>query len=465
MGREGDDVSLPAFFVMPLQRLLAALLPLLCLPWLPASAAPAPRRPNVILLLADDQGTIDLHCYGARDLSTPHLDDLARRGVRFTQAYVANPVCSPSRAALLTGRYPQRAGLTGNAPSQPGHPGMPGEQLTLAELFKGAGYRTALFGKWHLGSDEATGPNAQGFDEFFGHLSGCIDNYSHFFYWQGPPVHDLYRNRTEVWESGTHFSDLVVREAKRFLGENRDRPFFLYLPFNVPHYPLQARSRFRQQYAALPEPRRSYAAWVTDFDHSVGEIMARVDELGLRENTVVLFLSDHGHSTEERADFGGGNAGIYRGSKFSLLEGGIRIPTIISYPGHLPAGEVREQMVVSPDWFPTLAELAGVPLPARKLDGASEVAVLRSAAAPSAHREWHWQLGNQWAVRDGTWKLVRNALDTDGKPVPAAEQTLLSNLSEDATERHNLAREHPDVVQRLTGLHEQWAAEVTSQGR
>lgn len=448
---------------LPMKRLLPLLLLLLGLPLLAASAAPRRERPNVILILADDLGSIDLHCYGAGDLSTPNLDDLARRGLRFTQSYIASPVCSPSRAALLTGRYPQRAGLTANAPSQPGLPGMPAEQLTLAELFQGAGYRTALFGKWHLGTSPETGPNAQGFDEFFGHLGGCIDNYSHFFYWQGPPVHDLHRNGTEVWESGTHFSDLIVREAKRFLGENRSRPFFLYLPFNVPHYPLQARERFRKQYAALPEPRRSYAAWVSDLDHSVGEIMARVDELGLRRNTVVLFLTDHGHSTEERTHFGGGNAGIYRGAKFSLLEGGIRIPTVISYPRRLPAGAVREQMVVSPDWFPTLAELTGVPLPPRKLDGVSVTGILDSASAASPHQEWHWQLGAQWAVRSGEWKLVENGLDTDGKPVPAADRTFLSRLDEDATERRNRAPEHPEVVQRLRRLHEAWAAEVTQQ--
>ncbi len=448
---------------LPMKRLLPLLLLLLGLPLLAASAAPRRERPNVILILADDLGSIDLHCYGAGDLSTPNLDDLARRGLRFTQSYIASPVCSPSRAALLTGRYPQRAGLTANAPSQPGLPGMPAEQLTLAELFQGAGYRTALFGKWHLGTSPETGPNAQGFDEFFGHLGGCIDNYSHFFYWQGPPVHDLHRNGTEVWESGTHFSDLIVREAKRFLGENRSRPFFLYLPFNVPHYPLQARERFRKQYAALPEPRRSYAAWVSDLDHSVGEIMARVDELGLRRNTVVLFLTDHGHSTEERTHFGGGNAGIYRGAKFSLLEGGIRIPTVISYPRRLPAGAVREQMVVSPDWFPTLAELTGVPLPPRKLDGVSVTGILDSASAASPHQEWHWQLGGQWAVRSGEWKLVENGLDTDGKPVPAADRTFLSRLDEDATERRNRAPEHPEVVRRLHRLHEAWAAEVTQQ--
>ena len=223
-------------------------------------------------------------------------------GVRFDQFYVASPVCSPSRAALLTGRTPQRAGLTTNA----GDRGLPTGQLTLAELFRHAGYRTALFGKWHLGKLPESDPLGQGFEEFFGHLGGCIDNYSHFFYWHGPNRHDLWRNRSEHFEDGAYFPDLVVREANRFLGENQDNPFFLYLPFNTPHYPLQAEREFVAMYADMKdEKRRRYAPFVTSLDAKIGAVLARLDELGLREETLVLFLSDHGHSVEERT-FGGG---------------------------------------------------------------------------------------------------------------------------------------------------------------
>src|SRR5262249_22741716 len=242
--------------------------------------------------------------------------------------------------------------------------------------------------------------------------AGCIDNYSHWFYWQGPPFHDLWRNRTEVWETGTYFSDLVVREARRFIDENKDHPFFLYLPFNVPHYPMQAPQKYFAPYQKLPEPRRSYAAMISALDASVGAVLAKLDEHKLCDNTLIIFLSDHGHSTEERANHGGGNAGPFRGAKFSLFEGGVRIPCIASWPGKLPQGETRNQAAISIDWLPTVAELCRVPLPKRKIDGRSLVPVLKSAEAKTPHDVLHWQLGDQYAVRQGDWKLVVNPRDT-----------------------------------------------------
>jgi arylsulfatase A-like enzyme len=188
------------------------------------SPAQSVRPPNVLLILSDDQGTLDLNIYGSADLYTPNLDALARSGTRFTQFYVAAPVCSPSRAALLTGRVPQRAGVPGNVGLTA--PGLPPEQVTIAEMLKPLGYRTGIIGKWHLGHVLKDGPLDQGFDYFFGHKRGCIDNYSHFFYWNGPNEHDLWRNQHEIFEDGTHFSDLMVRETKEFLANNREEPFF-----------------------------------------------------------------------------------------------------------------------------------------------------------------------------------------------------------------------------------------------
>jgi arylsulfatase A-like enzyme len=334
-------------------------------------------------------------------------------------------------------------------------------------MLKSAGYRTALFGKWHLGTIPECEPNGQGFDEFFGFRAGCIDNYSHYFYWAGPHFHDLRRNGREVSEDGTHFSDLVVREARRFIGSNRDRPFFLYLPFNLPHYPAQAAERFRRLYASLPEPRRSYAASVSSLDHSVGEILAEVDRRGLRERTLVIFLSDHGHSTEERGGFGGGYAGRYRGAKFSLLEGGIRVPCLVSLPGTLPQGVVRDQLGVSFDWLPTIAELTGAPLPGRTLEGRSLVPVLRSGTANSPHAIVHWQQGNQWAVRRGDWKLIVNGVDTadvsrKAAPLPAV---FLVNFAEDQGESRNRAAERPDLVDSLTRAHTEWANGIAAERR
>ena len=275
-------------------------------------AADSPSQPNVILIYADDQGTIDAGCYGAKDLLTPHLDELAVRGIRWTQFYSAAPVCSPSRAAVLTGRYPQRAGLAGNAGSQPGSEGMPAAQVTMAEVFKAAGYATGHVGKWHLGYIPETMPNAQGFDDSFGHMGGCIDNYSHFFYWSGPNRHDLWRNGKEIWEDGQFFPSLMVREAERFIDSNQKQPFFLYWAINVPHYPLQGTEKWRKRYQHLKPPRRMYAAFVSTMDEMIGQLVGHLKKRGLRENTIIIFQSDHGHSTEQRTFGGGGSAGDKR---------------------------------------------------------------------------------------------------------------------------------------------------------
>src|SRR5256714_6271780 len=393
-----------------------------------AFAQPA-TPPNVLLIVSDDQGSIDLNCYGAKDLAPPNLDSLASRGVRFTQFYAASCVCSPARASILTGRYPQRAQLPGMAPSRNGRPGMPAEQLTIAELLKTAGYRTALFGKWHIGMTMETGPNRQGFDDFVGFRSGCIDNYSHFFYWDGPPHHDLWRNETEIWENGMHLGHIIVREAQRFMTENASHPFFMELAFNTPHYPQHPFEKWRSYYSQLKEPRQTYAAWLSSMDESIGKVLATLDELHLRNNTLVIFLPDQGHSTEERANFGGGNAGPYRGAKFSLLEGGIRVPCVISFPGHVPEGQVRGQFTAAVDFFPTIAEFCGVELPKRKIDGVSLSSILHDPQAKGTHDVYHWQLGNQWAARDGNWKLVINGMDTEqNKKLQGPDQTFLSDM-------------------------------------
>jgi len=431
-------------------------------------AAKVADRPNVLLIYTDDQGSVDANCYGAKDLITPHIDALADRGVRFTQFYAAASVCSPSRAALMTGRYPQRAQLARNASSQPGGEGMPGSQITIAELLKSAGYRTGHVGKWHLGYREDQMPRAQGFETTFGHMGGCIDNYSHFFYWNGPNRHDLWLNGKQVWRDGRFFPELMVEHCQRFLEQHRDEPFFLYWAINVPHYPLQGEDSWRQRYAKLPDQRRRYAAFVSTMDEKIGQVIDKLDALGLREETIVIFQSDHGHSTEIRTFGGGGSAGPYRGAKFSLFEGGIRVPAIVSAPGRLPEGHVRGQLATACDWLPTIAELCGVELPKRKIDGRSLLPVIRSADAPSPHTEFHWQSGGgrqpQWAVRQGDWKLIGNPRDTSDKALlTAADRRFLVNLSERVDELENLAGRHPDVVRRLEKLHEAWLAEVEAQ--
>jgi arylsulfatase A-like enzyme len=419
------------------------------------------QKPNVILILTDDQGTIDVNCFGAEDLYTPNLDALAARGTRFTQFYVGAPVCSPSRAALMTGRCPQRAELPTNAY---GERGMPGHQITIAEMLKSAGYRTGIFGKWHLGEMDDQVPLAQGFDEFFGHKLGCIDNYSHYFYWHGPNRHDLWRDNEVVWEEGKYFPDLVVREAHRFLEENQHNPFFMYLPFNVPHYPMQGEEEYREMYADMEMPRQAYAEFVSTIDEKIGAVIDKVDALGLRENTLIVFMSDHGHSTEGRAFFGGGNNGPYRGHKFTLWEGGIRVPCIVSWPGQIPEGAVRGQAATSMDWLPTIAHYCGVSPPGHPIDGTNIADLIASADTESPHGVMCWQLQSQWAVREGDWKLVVNgpASSENGKDLPA-EKFFLSNLAEDPGESNNLAGQHAEMVERLTKIHEKWADDVQRQ--
>ena len=425
------------------------------------------RPPNVIVIYTDDQGSVDMNCYGAADLATPAMDDLARRGVRFTQFYAAAPVCSPSRAALLTGRVPQRAGVPGNVSSSIGKAGMPAQQNTLAEMMKQAGYATGHVGKWHLGYTPETMPNGQGFDLSFGHMGGCIDNYSHFFYWAGPNRHDLWHNGKEIFRDGQFFPDLMVDQGRKFIAENRDRPFFLYWAINLPHYPLQGSSRWREHYADLPAPRRMYAAFVSTMDEAIGQLLKQLDELKLRENTIVILQSDHGHSQEERTFSGGGSAGPYRGAKFSLFEGGIRVPAIISWPGHLPAGQVRDQMATACDWYPTIAALTGANAGKHQLDGRDISSVIRSADSPTPHEVFHWQSGGgrnpQWAVREGSWKLIGNPRDTSNKaPLTPGDRRFLVNLAnpEHVNEMTNYAEKHPDVVKRLEGLHQQWVEEL-----
>jgi arylsulfatase A-like enzyme len=434
---------------------------------------PAPARsgkPNVVVILADDLGTIDAHCFGAKDLDTPAIDSLAARGVRFDQFYAPAPVCSPSRAGLLTGRYPLRAGLIGNASSRPNTgPGMPGSQITIAETFKAAGYATAHVGKWHVGFMPDQLPNAQGFDLSFGHMGGCIDNYSHFFYWDGPNRHDLYLNGQEIQRPGQFFPDMMVEQASAFIEQHKAQPFFLYFALNMPHYPYQGKPEWLERYKALPYPRNLYAAFVSTLDERIGRLLKRLDDLGLRDDTIVVFQSDHGHSTEERAHFGGGSAGPYRGAKFSLFEGGIRVPAILAWPGHVPQNETRHQLGHGCDWLPTVAELAGVKLVNPDIDGKSLVAVARSADAPTPHDVVYWHVGPakdpQWAVRQGDWKLIGNVRDTtDGHPNAPSKLTaedkklFLSKPTTDPAESKNLAAANPDVVQRLLKLRQDWIA-------
>lgn len=453
------------------------------LPWMLLATLHAADsvRPNVVIILTDDQGTLDANCYGSTDLITPNIDKLAATGVRFTQAY-AHTVCCPARAALLTGRHPQRGGVhdwTQGDMNGPNGINMALEEVTLAEVLKGAGYRTALFGKWHLGAHRDFGPEKQGFDEFFGIRDGFIDNENHFFL-HGKGFHDLYEGTTEVFARGEYFPELIVRRSLSFIEKNRDQPFFLYLPFNIPHYPEQSLAEHKKLYAHLKDPaRQSYGAMVTTTDHYIGQVLDKLQKLGLREKTIVIFMSDNGHSEEKglgiRVDdhksgyplghqygaSGAGNTGKWIGQKATFLEGGIRVPAIVSYPGTLPQAQVRDQIITAMDWFPTVSELCRIePKPdAPKLDGHSLVPLIKSAAAESQYRgvlHFAWRGG--WAVRDGDWKLISMTPRGSAKPVLS-----LHSLAGERPEVVDHLVKEPLIVARLQALHDAWAKEVAPQ--
>ena len=424
--------------------------------------------PNFVVIYADDLGYGDLGCYGSDAAKTPHLDALAARGVRFTNWYSNSPVCSPSRAALLTGRYPQRAGVGAILGGKRGGAGLPVDERTLAGRLKERGYATGLCGKWHLGTAPAHGPNAHGFDEFFGFLAGCVDYYSHIFYWGQAggvnPVHDLWRDDEEIWANGRYLTELITERAVAFIERHAGTPFFLYVPYSAPHYPMHAPREYLDRFPGLPPDRRIMAAMIAALDDGVGAIVDALRRAGKLDDTVIFFSSDNGPSSESRNwldgredRYYGGSAGHFRGHKASLFEGGIREPAILSYPARIPAGQVRDEVGVMMDLVPTFLALAGAE-PAEGLDGRDLLPTVREGA-PSPRRRVFWEYAGQLAAREGRWKLVLDGKLDFGRPAP--DPVHLADLGQDPGERINLRDRHPDVVAELTSAARAWLAEVT----
>ncbi|QHW33468.1 sulfatase-like hydrolase/transferase [Paenibacillus rhizovicinus] len=442
------------------------------------------RRPNLIVIYCDDLGYGDLGCYGSEDIQTPHLDRLAEEGVRFTNWYSNSPVCSPSRASLLTGRYPARTGVERILSGKRGTAGLPLEQKTIASVLKPEGYRTGLFGKWHLGVTPEQSPNAHGFDEFFGFLAGCVDYYSHIFYWEQRggvnPVHDLWHNDREVWSNGEYLTELITAKTVAFIeagreleqGDEQEQPFFAYAAYNAPHYPMHAPQKYVDRYPRLPPDKRIMAAMISAVDDGVGEIVEALRRTGQYENTVIFFSSDNGPSTESRNYldgtedlYYGGSAGIFRGHKGSLFEGGIREPAIMSYPSKVSSGRVEHRPHAMMDVLPTFLELAGIESPAVTLDGRSAAELLLSGNGPQAgqHERLFWSYEDQLAVREGSWKLVLNGKLDFGREAPDAVH--LSNLETDPGERSNLSLQFPDKVRELREAVIHWYEQSHQEGR
>ena len=419
-----------------------------------ALGAQAVQKPNFVLILLDDLGCTDLGCYGARDLKTPHIDALSGTGVRFTNWYSNAPVCAPSRASLLTGLYPASAGVPTNGSA------LPADKPTIASLLKPAGYRSSLIGKWHLGNT----PVARGFDESYGFHSGCVDYYSHRYYWGDPRVpnhHDLYRNGKEIFEDGQYLTERLTEEACSFVKRSAAEPFFLYLAYNAPHYPMHAPRKYMDRFKSLDPERQTYAAMISAVDDGVGQLRDTLQHNGVDNNTCIILLGDNGATTEARAGLNGkpataGSNGPYRGHKFSLFDGGTHVPCIMNYPSRLTAHTENTQTLMSIDILPTLLEYAQLQ-PPQVLDGQS---------IHKTRDTLFWKSNNQRAIREGNWKLVVNGITHSVDPVGGKianraligeDALFLSDLAKDPGESKNLRRQHPEVLDRLLTKLSQWA--------
>lgn len=415
-----------------------------------ASAQTGPKS-NLVVIVADDLGIGDLGCYGAADARTPHLDRIAVDGIRFTDWHANSPVCSPSRASLLTGRYPQRCGIPQILFSRPDFnvAGLRAGEWTLGGELKKRGYRTAAIGKWHLGTTPESRPVRQGFDSFFGFYSGWIDYYSHRYYTLGgqPVFHDLWRNDTEVWQEPEYQTEMFGREAKSFIEEQASsQPFFLYLAFGAPHYPMMAPQKYLDRFpASIDRDRRLHLATVAALDDAVGEVRTALQRKGLDKNTCVFFMSDNGATHEVRADhrgrpYEGGSNRPYRGWKGSLFEGGMRVPALLTWPGALRPGTVDEPLAAI-DLAPTFLHSTHV-----SSDGIDVSRLLRDRS-PLPARTLFWEYDGQVAARSGAWKLLTSHREFLNGPL--TESDWLSDLRKDPAETRNVAAEHPEVVAAL----------------
>jgi arylsulfatase A-like enzyme len=436
---------------------------------LPLHAVPAQsQKPNILVILFDDLGVHDQGYLGATDLKTPNIDRLAASGTVCRNWYSNAPVCAPARSALMTGRCPLRAGVPNN-----GTP-LRASEVTLAAALKSAGYTTGLTGKWHLGSTPDTVPNAHGFDYFYGFHEGCVDYFSHRYYWGEPKVanfHDLWRNREEIFEDGQYLTERIGQEASGFLSRaSPDKPFFLYTALNAVHYPMHAPTKYVNRFPNLPPERQMYAAMLSAADDAIGGILATLDRTGRRNNTLIFVLGDNGATTERRAGLNNqpataGRDTPFRGFKFSTFDGGMHVPALVNWPGHIPSGETNHQILMTADIFPTACHLADVPLPSdRTIDGRNLWPVL-TAGASSPHEYVAWAEGPQLAIRQGKWKLVLNGVTHDGtadgnKPLTGDDAVFLSNVEEDPGESHNLRRQYSAVTDQLQTLVETWRKSV-----
>jgi len=456
--------------------------------WLVTSLHTWARQPNIVFILADDLGYSDLGCYGQQKIRTPNIDRLAAEGMRFTQHYSGDAVCAPSRCVLMTGMHPGHAFIRDNREVQPeGQWPIPANAVTIARLLQSRGYRTGAFGKWGLGGPGSTGdPLKQGIDRFYGYnCQRAAHNYYPTYLWDNgrrvrlnnpefsahqklPDGADAADPRSYAAYTGPDYApDLITEQALRFIRDNRERAFFLYYPTTVPHLALQVPADSLREYLGkwddppytgqngyLPQfaPRAAYAAMITRLDLEVGRVVALIRELGLDDNTIVVFSSDNGPTYDR---IGGSDsdffrsAGQFRGLKGSLYEGGNRVPLIVRWDGRISPGSTSDLVTGFEDWMPTLLELAGASeIIPKNIDGVSFAAALlgeRQAARPFLYREFPGYRGQQY-VRIGDWKGVRQNLQPAGKDPKPDLHVELYDLRVDPSEAVDVSGEHADIV-------------------
>ncbi len=419
------------------------------------AADPVSHRPNIVILLADDLGYADVGFQGCRDIPTPHIDSLARNGVRCTNGYVSGPYCSPTRAGLLTGRYQQRFGHEFNPSraNKAGDPiGLPLTETTIADRLRKAGYVTGMVGKWHLGEEPQFQPPQRGFDELFGFLAGARP----YFSGKGSPI---LRGAKPV-EEHQYLTDAFAREAVAFIENHKAHAFFLYLAFNAVHTPMEATSGRLEKFASISDTRRrTYAAMMSAMDDAVGRVLETLRSNGLEENTLIFFFSDNGGPTMKGTTINGSINAPLRGSKRTTLEGGIRVPFVVQWKGKLPADKVYDRSLIQLDVLPTALAAAGAPADA-KLDGVDLVPYLSGKKAGTPHETLYWRFGDQMALRHGDWKIVRyDSAADDGQPGVAAPMKLY-NLAADIGEARDLAKVQPDKVKELEAVWQAWNAQL-----
>lgn len=470
------------------------------LPGRGAAGAGSVRRPNIVLLLADDLGKTDISLYGNRHLQTPHIDSIGRSGATFSEGYITSPICAPSRAGLLTGRYQQRFGFelitheryarnrleyyvfkyllargdwrVSEALAVPAFDdilaqGLPASEITLAELLKPLGYHTAIIGKWHLGSSPGAIPSRRGFDYQYGFYGANSlyanprradivnqrhDDFSDRFMWSAHREGNcVLRRNDEPVDDDLYLTTRLAKESSAFIRANKDAPFFLYVPFSAPHTPFQVPRSYFDRFASEPDAnKRVYLGMIAALDDAVGEILTTLRETGLEEQTLVFFLSDNGGATYTRAT---DNAPL-RGGKFTNFEGGINIPFLVQWRGHIPAGTVFTPPVSALDVFATAAAVAGSPLPTdRTYDGIDLLPHIVQAKPPpqptDVHPALYWRSMYTKAIRQGRYKLIRDE---------KAARTVLFDLAADKSETTDLSARAPDVVKGLLDQLASWEA-------